>query len=364
MHPLTISVALLAMRGEVAIVRLTLQPASGGAALRQTRLYQNGANGWQRLAPSAALWGSPRHRQSRYFDFHYYAQDEEAVAAVAAMIDTLYERMTINFLPLEEKSTAALIPIEVDPTQPYGVIATRNSPGDALVVASPALYGAPVTLSESQLLAQSIILSLLNESRIQAIEHYRIAPRWQPFVAALHLWQLWQLELPLAEWRGPLVRWVLAEPQTQLYRLEPAFAPQLCAMHRLWMSSPQAIQIPISCTGDDWAMLATADGQVVEASPVTLAQLLPADPGPLSLTPPRPAYAGAPVVMTTLFDYIAARYGKPRLMLMVQSLHEQTSWESLIPAVFGLSASDFEQRWRTDLAARYPLSCRSSGAAC
>jgi hypothetical protein len=159
------------------------------------------------------------------------------------------------------------------------------------------------------------------------------------------------------------MRWVLAQPQAQLYRLEPAFAPQLCAMHRLWISSPQAIQIPLSCAGENRADLAPEEQTVVE-SPLTLAELLPIDYGPLQLIPPRPAYAGAPVVMTTLFDYAAAAYGKPRLVLMVQSLHEHTNWETLTPAVFGLSASDFEQGWRADLAARYPLSCRVSGAAC
>jgi hypothetical protein len=145
----------------------------------------------------------------------------------------------------------------------------------------------------------------------------------------------------------------IGESNPVLNRHEPAFITQFCAMHQLWMSSPRSIQLSLPCSSPSWADILPTGEQGSGASPLTLAKLIPDYPGPLQWYPLHPPYPGSEIVMTTLFDYAAATYGKERLLLLVQSLPEHTSWQTLVPAVFGVSANDFEKGWRDDLMARY-----------
>jgi hypothetical protein len=48
------------------------------------------------------------------------------------------------------------------------------------------------------------------------------------------------------------------------------------------------------------------------------------------------------VVRTSLLDYVAATYGREQLGVLWAILHKHNDWETLIPAVFGVSVEEFE----------------------
>jgi hypothetical protein len=48
-----------------------------------------------------------------------------------------------------------------------------------------------------------------------------------------------------------------------------------------------------------------------------------------------------------------ATYGYEQLPVLLDSLADHDDWETLIPAVFGVSAADFEANWLNYLAQHY-----------
>jgi hypothetical protein len=65
------------------------------------------------------------------------------------------------------------------------------------------------------------------------------------------------------------------------------------------------------------------------------------------------SYPAATVVMATLLDYAAATYGREYLPLLMANFGKYESWERLIPAVFGITAAQFEAGWQAYLATYY-----------
>jgi hypothetical protein len=63
----------------------------------------------------------------------------------------------------------------------------------------------------------------------------------------------------------------------------------------------------------------------------------------------------------TLVGYAVATYGRERRPPARPGLGQYESWNTLIPAVFGVSASEFEAGWQAYLVAHYGMSSISSG---
>ncbi len=57
--------------------------------------------------------------------------------------------------------------------------------------------------------------------------------------------------------------------------------------------------------------------------------------------------------IATLLEYIVAAYGYEQIPVLLDSLADHDDWETLIPAVFGVSAADFEANWLNYLAQHY-----------
>jgi hypothetical protein len=129
----------------------------GAAAYRQTRFYRRTAAGWQQTEPDTALWGPERSLETLFVTFHFRQQDAPAVSAVAAQVNNLYTTLRRNLgLPLT--AWAAKLVIEVSVTQPPGAAPPWFGGHDPIRVPSPAVYLAPVALTDAELLAQSIAL--------------------------------------------------------------------------------------------------------------------------------------------------------------------------------------------------------------
>jgi hypothetical protein len=234
---------------------------------------------------------------------------------------------------------------------------------DRFVVPSPAVYWAPVEVTDAELLAQSIALPLLSHVLAQASEQYQIDSAWQPLVSGLYLWQAWDLDLPLAAWREEVVTWLYAD-EPAIPPGHPVVLPErytaLCAAHTLWMQHPIQIEIPLWCTELDrkWYHLSVYSHN----PPMRLTQLgfpVPAYEyvyahGELH----RKNHPGQTVALATLVEYAVATYGRERLPVLVAGLGHYESWDTLLPAVFGVSPAEFEAGWQTYLAAHYGISAR------
>jgi hypothetical protein len=226
-----------------------------------------------------------------------------------------------------------------------------------LVVPSPALYLAPVELSDAAILAQSIALPLIEYMGEQAVKAHTIPSHWQPLLRSLHLWQLWDLDLPLARWRHDVVVWLYvdlaaADPERQSVLLPDTYI-ELCAMHSLWMLTPTLVRIPLECTAQE---------------PTTWSQRwwVPYQPHARldQLSMPRIGYefydeenffhrSSEAVTMAILVEYAVAAYGYEQLPVLLASLAQHDTWETLLRAVYGVSTSEFEEGWRVYLTARY-----------
>jgi hypothetical protein len=61
------------------------------------------------------------------------------------------------------------------------------------------------------------------------------------------------------------------------------------------------------------------------------------------------------VALATLIEYAVATYGLERLPVLVAGLGQYESWETLLPAGFGVSAAEFEAGWQAYLVAHYGM---------
>jgi hypothetical protein len=343
---------------DVAVVKVALPATADQPALRQSRVYRQSESGWVRMAPSAAHWGALSQWETAHLLIRYYVHDEQAVAEVAVQLDARYAELHRLFLGQPPRH---MLTVVVDPAQPPGQIAQRASWDDPLVVASPAVYLAPATISDGGLLAQALLLALLEDFSAQAITDHDLPGHWQPLLNGIRLWLLWEQELPLAAWREPVVQWVLGGGQaagSAVITGAPDFTSELCAQHLLWLFSPLEVGIPIAC----WRQV-TPHGDVVTWQylyPGNVELHLPpmgAERGLVDSTrmPIESINLAATIALATVMEYAADTYGHERIHLLLTEAGRQEGWATLIPAVFGVSADEFEAGWRAYLAEHYRL---------
>jgi hypothetical protein len=138
----------------------------------------------------------------------------------------------------------------------------------------------------------------------------------------------------------------------------PAFRVELCAMHGLWMTTPLSIELPLSChdTIDQrenylaWRYLYEPPWTLAQMPLATL-EMVFAD-FTVSGGSVHPAKT---VALATVMAYAAATYGPERIPLLVDEAGRQESWATLIPAVFGVSADEFETGWQAYLVEHYAI---------
>jgi hypothetical protein len=74
-------------------------------------------------------------------------------------------------------------------------------------------------------------------------------------------------------------------------------------------------------------------------------------------------HPGRTVALATLIEYAVATYGRERLPALVAGLGQYDRWDTLLPAVFGVSAAEFEAGWQAYLTVYYgvpsPLTLKS-----
>jgi hypothetical protein len=342
-------------QGEYAIARVLI--GTRGAPLhRQTRFYQYTPDGWRQTTPEATLWGPERRLETPSFVFHFRQRDVAVVTAVAPQVETLYRTMRHN-LGLEGAPGTPKLVLEVSVTQPPAPTKSWFRAPKPIIVSSPALYRAPIVRTDSELLAQSLALPLFEHVVAQARQRHPIPATWQPLENALRLWQVWELDLPLAAWRVDIVQWIYSaqptNPPRQAGRLPPRYH-EFCADHTIWLLSPLQIDVPLFCTDQDqerryffWLEAFDPPRRLAQLGvPLAPAMALGGDIPPVG-------QPDQPVVLATLIDYAVVTYGRDRLPALLAGLQQHNSWETLVPAVFGVSVAEFEAGWQAYLATQY-----------
>jgi hypothetical protein len=170
----------------------------------------------------------------------------------------------------------------------------------------------------------------------------------------------------LAVWREDIVQWLYADLPTGVTGqplMLPAHYTQLCAAYKLWLLSPAQLGIPVLCARPD-AEEAGFPVWYLRESLTHLNQLaLSVSSGEYigqssSSFVPHP---GQTVALATLIEYAVATYGRERLPALVAGLGRYHSWQTLLPAVYGVSTAEFEQGWQAYLVAHYSVPALSSG---
>jgi hypothetical protein len=353
---LTTNVKTINLQGDRAVAEFVTTAQDGTQPYGQTRFYRQTAEGWQRTMPDANLWGAPRSLQSSHFIFNFRQNDAQVVDAVAPQIDALYTELQRHFglTPSIEK-----LVIEVTVERITDAIPTPRWALEPLVVPSPALYLAPVEMSDSAILAQSIALPLIEYVGEQAVKAHAIPSRWRPLLDGLHLWQLWDVDMPLAHWRHDVVTWFyidlpVADPERQV--VLPDTYAELCAMHSLWMVAPTLVRIPVECTAQE--RVTWSQRRWVSFLPHTRLD---------QLSMPRIGYdqfydeenyfhrSSEAVKGAILVEYAVAVYGYEQLPVLLAGLAQHDTWDTLLPAVYGVSSSEFEKGWQAYLVEEYGL---------
>lgn len=363
-QPMPADLQLLDLGSTWAVVQVMTQAAPDQPVYRQTRVYIETEGGWVRVPPSPAHWGSPRRLENEHFIVHYYSRDEVAVREAAAMLDALYPAFYTAILghaPTEAKRV-----VEVTPVQTPGRLTTRDQPEARFITASPGVYLAPDTVSDAELLAQALVLDLLDDLTAQTKTRYAVPSHWQPVLDGLFIWQLWQSDLPLAAWREPLVDLIYtADPY-----VPPAYIPTLCTQFHIWMAVPLEIGIPLTCCeglSDAFFLLRLWDYFIMPPldRPAAIATRrtgmhtivgLSVLPGGETIMTAYPGpYPGPAIAIATALEYINAVYGPEAISALPAALAAHEEWRTLAPAVFGVSATEFDDGWRAYLVAHYGL---------
>lgn len=352
---LQVNLHLLELEDEWAKAQITAQEAGNDEAYRQTRFYRHTAQGWLRTSPTAEAWGTPASLESTYFVFHFRQHDAAIVAEIAPLLDALYARIRGQFgLPPTPASAKPLV--DISPTETPGASMGVNTPGH-YSVPSPDIYFAPVSVSNSALLLQSLALPITRDLANEASGPEVITQVRPQLSGALSLWALWNANYPLSRWRQEIVKWRLGseegQSQENISQL-PAHYEEICSLHGVWLPSPSLISIPLTCSEDSTSAIAVTTTNTL--SKASLEELL------INLYWPRvesqrgyrwSPHPGDTVILTTFFEYLVSHYGRDKLPLFLKTLGRYKDWETMCQAFFGQSTLEVTTRWQEYLVTHY-----------
>lgn len=318
------------------------------ASFRETRFYRQHGEHWKLAAPNASFWGPKRTLETPSLRFRFHDKDKALVTALAPRLEISYTAMRQNF-GLTRHREKEKLKIDISLTEQSWRKVMQSDADQTLTVSSPAIRRRPVELSDTDLLYESVVHLLLEEAMRETTQIYEIDHNWILMVDALRLWQLWESNGMLSSWREEIVTWFLAGSEDDPVVNEPHLLPQyeqLCAMHRAWGIMPALYGALLTCTEHDQFMLQSglATPHSFDLSGPILEQTAPNDES---------HYRGQTIVLETLLEYVVATYGVEQIPRLLSAFGQHEWWETLIPAVFDVTADEFKEGWQTYLAETY-----------
>lgn len=278
----------LELLGDLALVQAVVTQTNATWApspYRETRFYRYVEGRWLRTAPDAAFWGAERTLETPHFHFRYYERDAEAVEALVAEAEALYTQLRAD-AGLPPDPTTRSMTIEVVPRLD---VTSWRFVGDVLTIPSPALLPVPVDHPDTDRLARSLARPLSARVLGEALSQTPVRAGWYPLVEGVARWASWQA--------GPL-------PSPWEMHLGDVLRKLLASGH------PPSLNIltsPAPYSVDRWIRAKAAE---------------------------------------TFIDFVVVTYGRERLPALLRGLSLHSSWDTLIPDVFGVSRAEFEARWQ------------------
>ena len=121
------------------------------------------------------------------------------------------------------------------------------------MITSPSLILAPMEISKGDLLVEAVVLGLGDALAEEAVrrnisgaQRSQTEQQLRALLYGVQLWQAWSNDLPLAVLRKPVVEWIYGDVGHGA-RTMPGYHAQLCDLHRLWVTAPAVIQVPLFC---------------------------------------------------------------------------------------------------------------------
>lgn len=340
------------VQDDTALVQLLISVRGVDAithTLRTTRFYRRTAAGWQRTNPDLRFWGAAEQIETAYFRFDFYTRDTPAVLAIADHIDERYLalRHTFGLPPPSEEKVTIVVSVETAPL-PNMYLTDK---GGTMVVPAPALQQTPLSLTEAEILDQSITLLLSERVLKEWFDTVKLdyaGLNWQHLPFALRLWQIWAFDGPLAVGRYAIVHELYAARYSEARdrnRRPPTHYSQICMTYQAWNLSP-ALLLPMTCSDYDPGLW---------YAQVALLHLKPlAQPTNTQRSAIESAHSTV-IALTTLIEYMVAEYGQEVLPKFRHAFSQQKDWEELIQLVFHCSLAEFEAGWHQYLVDQYDI---------
>jgi hypothetical protein len=335
-------------------------PSGETLAYRQTNFYRQTEAGWQRIAPDRDLMGPWQTLETQRFTIRYRPMDVQAVTDAAPRLDLLHDQMRRDFgLPVADAKAKLTIEVTTDgEVRGYGINYAKRK----IVVPSPALLSVPAEMTDATVFYQSVVYPLTSLVVTEWIDQYLshrnvgVAQRL-PVMTAMRLWELWDDGGPLAVGRKEIVAWLYQNGQALVSNHPKSLLPEgyerLCRTYQVWGLTPADLSIPLTCnklTAGQWSPW------INPGLPTRLSELAYAagySSYYMEHYPEGTEPIAAPIAIETILEYIVATYGRAYLPRLLAALDDHPSLQQVLPAVFGISAVEFEAGWQAYLAEQY-----------
>ena len=299
--------------GNAAMVQVVITQTLGSGKvtkLRQPRFYFQTATGWQPSAPVAAFWGPTTLLDTPNLHFIFGARDRAAVEQIAPTAELLYTGL-MRATGQKLADDGPLI-IEVVRGQYAGGAAYDQG---RIQVTSPVFFNTGVSISSEEIFARLLRGAMCEPMLAAAIEQTPARPQWQPLLRdGFRCW--------------PLNDIIAAQAPAAAAVFSSTYAPSLPGYMKL-------------NTLLDWTFRRGSDPPQQSATSSQAATYYMPGAGFYY------AQEGA-LGAAQLFAFVATTYGLDALPRLLRGFGEYDNWETLAPAVFGVSAAELEAAWHSD----------------
>lgn len=321
-------------------------------AYRETRFYARGAyesaHEWLQVSPDPALLGEKKTLKVANFTILYRAADTDAVYQAVPQLEKLYTTLRQD-IGLPALAAGVAYTIEISAGDRLGGNFYDYS-RRKLAIYSPTLLSAPIQIAPATLIEQATVYPLAQLLMHELINRHDTRwqytfSQWWPIENVLPLWELWHAHGSIAVSRLSIIPWLYHNSQNASNRRPlPYDYAQLCHLYQIWRLLPADLDIPLICE--------QAERNV---QPLNGYSALGTTWPPLSGAPGRSMVLthsadANNITLESILEYIVATYGRDKLPQLLIAMGEHSTTDTLIPALFGVSRSDFETAWQAYLA--------------
>jgi hypothetical protein len=287
-----------------------------------------------------------------HFVILYREVDAAAVYQLAARLEARYVKLRGDLGLSATSANTYTIEVATDQVQnlfSFNYLTRKMSVTSPTLLSGPTLLtgpkllAAPVEIPAATLLEEATLYPLARFVLYEAIDQHGLRWKknfypWRTIVAGIPLWELWDEGGPLSTGHEEIIRWLYANGKNPgAAKALPDGYERLCRVYRIWQISPRDLYLPLACRPSD------QHPAHFPALPATWLQ-------PQSESESEFAIA---VMNETLIEYIVATYGRDQLPALLTATGSYSDKVTLIHALFGISAADFEAGWQNYLEAHY-----------